>query len=284
METDLSTVTSNLLDQIGPEAADMMQQFGLNIVAAILVFYIGRMVARFLTRLVRQLMARGDIEDTLEKFLGNLLYWLLMTVVIIAAINQVGIETTSLLAVLGAAGLAIGLALQGSLSNFAAGVLIVAFRPYRVGDFIEGGGVAGSVIEVQILTTILKSPDNKKIVVPNSQMMAGEIINYSANDTRRIDLVAGCGYGDDLDKVRKVLTEIVESDSRILKDPAPTIAVSELGDSSVNFVVRPWVKSEDYWAVYFDVTEQIKKRFDQAGISIPFPQRDVHLYEHKSAS
>ena len=269
MPTDLTGVSFELL-----------QQFGINVALALIIFVIGRIVARFVTNLVRKALARTEMEDTLERFLCNILYALLMVVVIIAAINQLGVETTSLLAVLGAAGLAIGLALQGSLSNFAAGVLIVAFRPYKVGDFIEAGGVAGTVEEVQIFTTILRSPDNKKIIVPNSQVMAGEIVNYSAKDTRRVDLVAGCGYGDDLDKVSRVLNDIVNSDERVLKDPEPTIAVSELGDSSVNFVVRPWVKAGDYWPVYFDLTKTIKKRFDAEGIAIPFPQRDVHVYQH----
>ncbi len=187
-----------------------------------------------------------------------------------------------MLAVLGAAGLAVGLALQGSLSNFASGVLIVAFRPYRVGDYIEAGGVAGTVEDVQIFTTVMNSPDNKRIIVPNSHMMAGAITNYSANETRRINLVVGCGYGDDLDEVRQALEDIVAADSRILQDPPTTIAVSELGESSVNFVVRPWVKSQDYWGVHFDLTETIKKRFDANGISIPFPQRDVHVYQHQA--
>jgi len=257
--------------------------FGIRIVTALLIFVIGRAIAGILVRIAKRVMARAKVEDTLERFLSNILYYLLLTVVIIATINQLGIQTTSLLAVLGAAGLAVGLALQGSLSNFAAGVLIVGFRPYRVGDYVEAGGVAGTVEEVQIFTTVLKSPDNKKIIVPNSQIMAGEIVNYSAHDTRRVDLVAGCGYSDDLDKVRQVLTQIVEADDRCLKDPAPTIATVELGDSSVNFVVRPWVKSGDYWGVYFDLTEQIKKRFDEEGISIPFPQRDVHVYQHGAA-
>lgn len=276
MDADITKWT----DQLSSLSTDLLMQFGWRLLAAALIFLIGRWIARRLTNLAKRMMARADIEDTLERFLGNLLFAVLMTVVIIAAINQLGIETTSLLAVLGAAGLAVGLALQGSLSNFAAGVLIVAFRPYRVGDYIEAGGVAGTVVEVQIFTTVLKSPDNKKIIVPNSQVMDAEIVNYSANDTRRVDLVAGCGYGDDLDKVRQVLEGIVAGDSRVLAEPAPTIAILELGDSSVNFVVRPWVKSEDYWAVYFDLTEQIKKRFDAEGLSIPFPQRDVHLYQH----
>ena len=244
-----------------------------------LIFFIGRWVARLMTDLAKKMMARAEIEDTLERFLGNLLYATLLTFVVIASINQLGIQTTSLIAVLGAAGLAIGLALQGSLSNFAAGVLIVLFKPYKVGDFVEAGGVAGTIEEVQIFTTILKSPDNKKIIVPNSQVMAGEITNYSANPTRRVDLVVGCGYDDDLDKVRKVLEEVVAADPRILDDPETTIAISELGDSSVNFVLRPWVLGTDYWPVYCALTEQVKKRFDQEGISIPYPQRDVHIYQ-----
>ena len=261
---------------------DLVQQVAINVVLALLIFVVGRIVAKFITNLVRKAFARTDMEDTLERFLCNLLYATLMAAVVIAAINQLGIETTSLLAVLGAAGLAIGLALQGSLSNFAAGVLIVAFRPYKVGDYIEAGGVSGTVEEVQIFTTVLRTPDNRTIIVPNSQIMAAEIVNYSARDTRRVDLVAGCGYDDDLDRVRSVLNDIISSDERILKDPAATIAVSELADSSVNFVVRPWVRSADYWPVYFDLTETIKKRFDQEGISIPYPQRDVHVYQHEA--
>ncbi len=261
---------------------DLVQQFSINLILALLIFFIGRIVAKFITSLVRKAFARSGMEDTLERFLCNLLYVTLIAAVVIATINRLGIETTSLLAVLGAAGLAVGLALQGSLSNFAAGVLIVAFRPYKVGDYIEAGGVSGSVEEVQIFTTVLKSPDNRSIIVPNSQIMAGEIVNYSAKETRRVDLVAGCGYDDDLDKVRSILKDIVNSDERILKEPAPTIAVLELADSSVNFAVRPWVRSADYWAVHFDLTETIKKRFDQEGITIPYPQRDVHVYQHES--
>jgi len=255
--------------------------WGVHLIAAVAIFFIGKWIAKILTNLAKKAMNRAQVEDTLENFLGNMLYYTLMAAVIIATINQLGVQTTSLLAVVGAAGLAIGLALQGSLSNFASGVMIVAFRPYKVGDVIQAGGVTGNVEEVQIFTTIMKTPDNKRIIVPNSQIMAGEITNFSANPTRRVDLVAGCGYDDDLDKVRKVLEDIIAADDRILADPAPTIAVSELADSSVNFVVRPWVNSADYWGVYFDVTEKIKKRFDAEGISIPFPQRDVHVYNHE---
>ncbi len=258
----------------------LVQEFGMRILLAAVIFFVGRWLAKLVTRMVKRAMMKGDVEETLLTFLGNLVYYVLLAAVVIATINQLGIQTTSLLAVLGAAGLAVGLALQGSLSNFAAGVMIVGFRPYRVGDFIEAGGVAGVVEQVQIFTTVMRTGDNKKIIVPNSQIMAGEITNYSANPTRRVDLVAGCGYGDDIDKVRKLLEDICASDERILEDPAPTIAVSELADSSVNFVVRPWVNSADYWGVYFDVTEQIKKRFDAEGIAIPYPQRDVHVYRH----
>jgi small conductance mechanosensitive channel len=204
-----------------------------------------------------------------------------MVIVIIAAIGQLGIQTTSFIAIFGAAGLAVGLALQGSLSNFASGVLIVLFRPYKVGDFIEGAGISGVVVEVQILTTVLKTGDNKQIIVPNGQIMNSIITNYSANDQRRVDMVVGVSYDDDLDKVRSTLQELIDADDRILDEPACTIAVSALADSSVNFVVRPWVKTADYWGVMFDMTEAIKKRFDKEGISFPFPQQDVHLHTVK---
>jgi len=261
---------------------DLLTQLGYKIIAAALIFFIGRWIAKLIVNFTKKMMAKADIEDTLERFLTNLLYAVLMVAVIIATINQLGVQTTSLLAVVGAAGLAIGLALQGSLANFASGVMIVAFRPYRVGDFIEAGGVSGTVVEVQIFTTVLKSPDNKRIIVPNSQIMAGTIVNISANPTRRLDLVAGCGYDDDLDKVRRVLEEIVAADDRVLAEPEPTIAVAELADSSVNFVVRPWVNAGDYWPTHFDMTEAIKKRFDAEGISIPYPQQDVHMYQHSA--
>ena len=237
------------------------------------------MIARGLSNGLRRLMAAREVDKILETFISNLVYWALLVVVIIAAIDRLGIETTSLIAVMGAAGLAVGLALQGSLSNFAAGVLIVIFRPYRVGDFVEAAGVSGSVEQVQILTTILKTPDNKQIIVPNSAIMSSIITNYSANETRRVDLTIGVSYDDDLDKVQKTLQAIVDADERILEDPACVIRVHELADSSVNFVVRPWVAAGDYWGVYWDLTETIKKRFDQEGISFPFPQQDVHVHQ-----
>jgi small conductance mechanosensitive channel len=202
-----------------------------------------------------------------------------MLFVIIATVGALGIQTTSFVAVLGAAGLAVGLALQGSLANFASGVLIVLFRPYKVGDFIEAAGIAGTVEKVEILTTVFKTGDNKRVIVPNGQVMGSVITNYSANEMRRVDMVVGVSYSDDLDKVRATLEDLIAAEDRIVADPAHKIAVSELADSSVNFVVRPWVKTEDYWGVMFDLTEAIKKRFDKEGISFPFPQQDVHLYK-----
>lgn len=257
--------------------------FGVKILAALAVFIIGRWVVKYLRRLVRRIMEKRNVDATLTKFLTNLTYIALLTFVILAALGMLGIQTTSFIAVLGAAGLAIGLALQGSLSNFAAGVLMIIFRPFQVGDFIEGGGVAGTVEEVQIFTTKLVSPDNKTIIIPNAKLTGDNIINYSTKGTRRADMVFGIGYEDDIDKARTIIADVLSKDERVLKDPATKIAVSELGDSSVNFIARPWVKAEDYWNLIFDVTETIKKRFDAEGISIPFPQRDVHLYEHKAA-
>ncbi len=250
-----------------------------NVIIALVIFYVGRLVISLVVRGLRKLMQKQGIDKTLETFVCNLVRVALLIVVIIAAISALGIQTTSFIAIFGAAGLAVGLALQGSLSNFAAGVLIVLFRPYRVGDYIEGAGISGTVEQVQILTTVLKTPDNKQVIVPNSQIMESVITNYSAKDTRRVDMVIGVSYSDDLDKVRSILEEIVAADDRVLDEPACLIAVSELADSSVNFVVRPWAKTADYWGVKFDLTETIKKRFDKEGISIPFPQQDVHLHK-----
>lgn len=252
---------------------------GIKIATALAIFLIGKFLIKILVRGISRVMQKQGVDKTLETFICNLVRISLMVVVVIAAIGAIGIQTTSFIAIFGAAGLAVGLALQGSLSNFASGVLIILFRPYRVGDYIEAAGIAGSVEQVQILTTILKTGDNKQIIVPNSQIMDSIITNYSANDTRRIDMVVGVSYDDDLDKVRKTLEELLAADERILLEPAPLIAVSELADSSVNFIVRPWVKSADYSGVKFGMTEAIKKRFDKEGISFPFPQQDVHLYK-----
>ncbi len=252
---------------------------GKNLIVALVIFYVGRFVIGFVVRGLHKMLQKNGVDKTLETFVCNLVRTALLIVVIIAAISALGIETTSFIAIFGAAGLAVGLALQGSLSNFASGVLIVLFRPYKVGDFIEAAGINGSVEQVQILTTVLKTGDNKQVIVPNSQIMDSVITNYSANDTRRVDMVVGVSYDDDLDKVRSTIQELVAADERIMAEPACTIAVSALADSSVNFVVRPWVKTSDYWGVMFDLTEAIKKRFDKDGISFPFPQQDVHLYQ-----
>ncbi len=275
---DWTTIPALLQDK----GVDLGIDFGIKVATALAVFLIGKFLVRLVVSAISKVMQKQAVDKTLETFICNLVRISLMVVVVIAAIGALGIQTTSFIAIFGAAGLAVGLALQGSLSNFASGVLIVLFRPYRVGDFIEAAGIAGSVEQVQILTTILKTGDNKQIIVPNSQIMDSIITNYSANDTRRVDMVVGVSYDDDLDKVRKTIEDLIAAEDRILAEPAPTIAVSALADSSVNFVVRPWVNSADYWGVMFDMTEAIKKRFDAEGISFPFPQQDVHLYKQDS--
>jgi small conductance mechanosensitive channel len=260
---------------------ELLTVYGLKIIAAVIVLIVGRWVAKLLRTTTQKIMTKREADPTIISFVANLTYILLLTFVILAALGQLGIQTTSFIAIIGAAGLAIGLALQGALANFAAGFLMIIFRPFKVGDFIEGAGVTGTVEEIQMFTTQLKTPDNKTIIIPNAQVTAGNITNFSTKEIRRVDLVVGIGYGDDIDNAKKVIADLLTKDERILKDPPPTIGVVELADSSVNFAVRPWVKSEDYWDVYFDTTENIKKRFDAEGVTIPFPQQDVHLYEHK---
>jgi small conductance mechanosensitive channel len=261
------------------QAQELIAQYGMKVVAAIAILVLGWLAAKTFRSVVRRMLKRGRVDAALVSFVSSLTYVALMAFVVIAALGQLGLQTASFVAVIGAAGLAVGLALQGSLANFASGVLMIIFKPFKVGDYVEGGGVAGIVEEISIFTTELKSPDNKKIIVPNGKMMGDNIVNYTAKEIRRIDIVAGVSYKDDLDKVRKVLADILAADERVLKDPAPTIGVLELGESSVNFVVRPWVKTQYYWDVFFATQEKIKKQFDAQGISIPFPQRDVHLYQ-----
>lgn len=263
---------------------ELLTVYGLKLVAAIVIFVIGRWVAKLVRKIIERLMVKSNVDQTLVSFTGNLAYIALLAFVVIAALGQLGVQTTSFIAVLGAAGLAIGLALQGSLSNFAAGFLMIIFRPFKVGDYIEGAGTAGTVEEIQIFTTQLKTPDNKTVIIPNSSLTADNIVNWSVKGTRRVDIAMGIGYEDDIDKARQVMADIMAADDRILKDPAPQIAVAELADSSVNFTVRPWAAAGDYWGVYFDLTERFKKAFDEQGISIPFPQRDVHLYQHSGDS
>ncbi len=270
------------LEKLLPQIQEWIAFYSLHLVAAIAILVIGRWVAKGLRNTVRGIMARNKVDQTLVSFVGSILYTVTLVFVVIAALNQIGIQTTSLVAILGAAGLAVGLALQGSLANFAAGVLMVIFRPFKAGDYIEAGGVSGTVEEVQIFTTYLTTPDNKSVIVPNSKIMGGNITNYSAKATRRIELIIGVGYGDDLDHARTVLQEVLNQENRILPNPAPLIVVKELAESSVNFSVRIWVKSADYWGVNFALLENIKKGLDREGISIPFPQQDVHLYQKPS--
>ena len=260
---------------------DLLMLYGVKVIAAIAIFIIGRWVAKGFQSLTKKLMDKKNVDPTITGFVGNLTYMALLVFVIIAALSQLGIQTTSFIAILGAAGLAIGLALQGSLSNFAAGFLMLIFKPFKVGDYIEAAGVAGTVETIQIFTTTLQTPDNKTIIIPNSGVTNGNIVNYSVKGTRRVDMVFGISYEDDIEKAKQIMADVLGKDDRILKDPPIQIAVSELADSSVNFVVRPWANIENYWGIYFDTMENIKKAFDEAGVSIPYPQRDVHMYEHK---
>lgn len=260
---------------------DLLMLYGVKVIAAIAIFIIGRWVAKGFQSLTKKLMDKKNVDPTITGFVGNLTYMALLVFVIIAALGQLGIQTTSFIAILGAAGLAIGLALQGSLSNFAAGFLMLIFKPFKVGDYIEAAGVAGTVETIQIFTTTLQTPDNKTIIIPNSGVTNSNIVNYTVKGTRRVDMVFGISYEDDIEKAKQIMADVLGKDDRILKDPPMQIAVSELADSSVNFVVRPWANIKNYWGIYFDAMENIKKAFDEAGVSIPYPQRDVHMYEHK---
>jgi small conductance mechanosensitive channel len=258
--------------------------YSMKIIAAVLIFIIGKWLAKKVSNVFIKLLEKNKVDVTLTRFLESIVYYTLLIVVLIAVAGQLGINTTSFLTIVGAAGLAIGLALKDSLSNFSSGVMLILFRPFRVGDFATVGGVTGTVKSIDIFNTTLNTPDNQRVIVPNANITNDVITNVTANDTRRVDLTIGIGYGDDVLKAKQVLGEILKTENRILETPAPKIAVSELADSSVNFVVRPWVKTSDYWDVYFDLTEKIKLTFDQEGISIPFPQQDVHLFQEKSGT
>ncbi|WP_421716004.1 mechanosensitive ion channel family protein [Arcobacter arenosus] len=261
--------------------SDMIGVYALNVAMAIVIFVIGKWVARKVADIAFKLMMKNSkIDETLAKFLDDIIYYILVVMVVLTALKQLGVDTTSFFAILGAAGLAIGLALKDSLGNFASGVMIILFRPFKVGDFINAAGVSGTVEEVTIFNTILKTGDNQKLIVPNGSITGGTITNVNAKPERRVDLVVGIGYDDDIKKAKEVLTNIIEADERVLKDKGITVAVSELADSSVNFVVRAWVNTPDYWAVKFDLTENIKLTFDKEGISIPYPQQDVHHYNN----
>ncbi len=283
---NVETVVGSAMDQ-GGDLIETIQtkiaDYGLQVLGALAILIIGMWVAKMLKKGIAKLMERSKVDPTLISFVSSLAHVGLQICVIIAALDTLDVKTTSFIAILGAAGLAVGLALQGSLSNFAAGVLMIIFKPFKVGELIEAGGTLGVVQEIGIFTTVINTLDNRKTIVPNAKLTDDSITNYSANNTRRVDLVAGISYGDDIDKARTAIQAALAEVPGILESPAPDIFVKEMADSSVNFAVRPWCRPADYWAVYFGVTEAIKKRFDAEDITIPFPQRDVHLYEHKGA-
>ncbi len=255
--------------------------YAFNIIGALLIFIIGKWLARRIANLLAKLMEKGDVDTTLVNFLTNLAYYAMVVLVIIAAIGKLGVNTTSFLTIIGAAGLAVGLALKDSLSNFAAGVMLVLFRPFTIGDVVSTAGITAKVEKITIFNTVFCTADNQQIIVPNNKIISDIITNINAKDTRRIDLIVGISYTDDMAKTKDILQRLAEEDSRVLADPATTIAVAELADSSVNLVFRPWVKTADYWDVRFALTENIKNALDEAGISIPFPQQDVHLFMDK---
>lgn len=275
---------SQMVQNVQTFIAENGVQFLINVISAALIFLIGKWLAKLVSDLTEKAMTKAKIDHTLGRFVRNIVYSALLVFVVIAALGRLGIQTGSFIAIIGAAGLAVGLALQGSLSNFAAGVLMIIFKPFKAGDYIEAAGTAGSVEEIHIFTTTLTTPDNCKVIVPNAQITSSNIKNYSANATRRVDLVIGVSYQDDLKKARQVIENVIKADSRVLPEPAYTVAVSELGDSSVNFVVRPWVNSSDYWDVRFGLTEKIKIALEENGLTIPFPQQDVHLFNASLAS
>ncbi|MBN1163375.1 MAG: mechanosensitive ion channel [Candidatus Krumholzibacteriota bacterium] len=263
---------------------DFARAYGLKIIGAIVILIIGRIAAGLIKRAAVKILKKSKTDPAIISFVGSLVYTLIIVFTVIAALSKFGVETASFVAILGAAGFAIGFALQGSLASFASGVLLLVFRPIKIGDFVEIAGVAGTVKEIRLFNTVIATPDNVKIYVPNGKINGDIIKNYAGFDTRRIDLVFGIAYGSPIDKAHQILQKIASGDQRVLVDPACQIAVAELSDSSVNFVLRPWVKKEDYWAVRFDITEKVKKEFDSNGIEIPFPQTDVHLYKETAAN
>lgn len=250
--------------------------YAVKVVVSLLIFFVGKKLASWATSVCVKMLQRSKVDETLSKFLANIIYGLLLVVIVLAALSNLGINTTSFVAILGAAGLAVGLAFKDTVANIGAGVLLIFFRPFKVGDFIKAAGENGVVEEINLFSVMMKTGDNKQIIIPNSSVIGSNITNFSAKDTRRVDFTFGIGYDDDLKLAKTTLQEIIDSDERVLKDPATFVAVSELADSSVNFVVRAWVKSSDYWGVYFDTLEKVKLTFDEKNISIPYPQMDVN--------
>lgn len=279
LEKNIEVLKKDITSYIPENIVEIVGGYAFSLVMALLIFVIGKwLVNKVVDVLGKVLRKVKGMDETLIKFLENIVYYALMIVVLLTALGKLGVETTSFLAILGAAGLAIGLALKDSLGNFASGVMIILFKPFKVGDLVTAAGVTGSVTEVGIFNSIFLTGDNQKIIVPNGAITSGSIINVNANDTRRVDLVVGIGYTDDIKKAKDVLNTIISSNEKVLVDKGITVAVSELGDYSVDFVVRAWVNTPDYWDVKFDLTETIKLRFDEEGITIPFPQQDVHHY------
>ncbi|HPQ39602.1 MAG TPA: mechanosensitive ion channel [bacterium] len=256
---------------------EILSIWGIRVVAALVILILGYIAAKIFKGTTQKALTKAGVDPSIISFVKHLVFTLVMVFTLLAVLSKFGIQTTSIIAVLGAGSLAVGLALQGSLSDFAAGVMILLFRPFRVGHYIDAGGTAGSVKEIQLFATILNTPDNVRIIVPNSKIMGAIIKNYSAEETRRIDLVWGIGYSSSIADTVTLIRELLAADERVLKDPEPQIAVAELADSSVNFVVRPWVNAADYWSVKFDLTRQFKEACDARGIEIPFPQRSVHM-------
>jgi len=265
------------MDSVAGQVTFFITTYGIKIIGAIIILILGRIAAGIGRKIVKRILEKSKTDPAIVSFVGSMIYFLILIFAVLAALAKFGIQTASFVAILGAAGFAVGFALQGSLANFAAGVLILVLRPFKIGDFIDGAGVAGTVKDIQLFTTVLATPDNVKIMVPNGKLFGDTIKNISAFDTRRVDLVIGIGYTSDIQKAYDVMMNLIKEDTRILSDPPATIAVSELADSSVNFVVRPWVKKEDYWGVKFDLTRKIKEAFDENGIEIPFPQQVVHM-------
>ncbi len=268
-------------EQYADLALNYVSEYSLKILAALLIFVIGKWISRKLSHVIKAMMLKAKVDLTLSEFTESLIFFTLLAMVILASLNALGVNTTSFIAVFGAASLAVGLALQGSLSNVGAAVLIIIFRPFKIGDFIEAGGATGTVEDITMFSTIMSPIDNRTIIVPNSKIIGDNIINYSKKNQRRVDLTFGIGYDDDLKAAKQILLDILNTDERILKEPAPFVAVSELGESSVNFITRAWVDTPNYWDVHFDTIEKVKLTFDEKGITIPYPQMDVHMREEK---
>ncbi|MEE2988797.1 MAG: mechanosensitive ion channel domain-containing protein [Verrucomicrobiota bacterium] len=279
----IATVSQATETTVVEKLIEALSQYGMRIIAAVLIIFVGLWISKIIKSCFLKTLQKKKVDPTLIGFFSSMLHGGLVIFVVISAISKLGVQTASLVAVIGAAGLAVGLALQGSLSNFAAGILLILFKPFKVGNFVKAGGETGVIVKVSIFATEMKTPDNVQITIPNSTIMGGAITNFSAHSTRRIDMTLGVGYGDDLNRAKQIMEDLLAADERVLKDPVATIAVADLGDSSVEFVIRPWVNSADYWSVKFDFIKAVKEKFDAEGISIPYPQTDVHVFQEESS-